>query len=1112
MKRKVALLLLVIMIFSLMTPVAMGQTLNETERAPYSERDKENEVQSMSMQEITGPYVNIWGNNVVTRGDTFYVDIAVRNVSDFYGASLDIKYDSNLFEVVPYNGKPVDDSGNVFLKYETTTDPNTYINRFDPSDSSIIQYAIFMMSEPSGINVVEEKLLGSIEFRVKDTAVVTNNYKFTIANSQTEYDSGTANILVKLSDSNGGPIGFDFDAHDGNVYLYDPADATGVITLDWNTSVSQTSLELDAHWIVPGAAGDYNVSFEDYGNLTQPPYALLLYDNRTNYWNNYTAQEPILFSQLQPGSEYWVRSWDDIEFSTMTEPVTVTLNDGTSLLTYNLADASGTGVWWHVFSIDASGNIVEVNTLDNNGPAYYLDEPEIDITSDYIDETTGHMTITGIVYDFIGQYNGIEVTVNGNSYPTTINGSGNFTISVPLETGVNFISVIYDYGTDKAIKYTNRLYNVFHIGNTPIYDYANNKYSGDMVLRVYDDVPINADFSTMTEIYADLYYIDKYNGTLELKASDVEFSLVIDKYIFTTEGIPFNAGEKIIVNFYSDANKLNPIGIGEFGIYPTAEFGDLNHTVYQDTITVNGYLAFADPDYDQDQDFDSLKLFVNEDPDDPNSTGIEITNVDANGNFSVDITLQPGDNHIELELKYDYGYMSAISRSRTDVYYDNGTPQILAPTIVPLGQQTHDAWKDGEITDTELSAIQGEHPDIPVDVQLPTSSIGTGYREAVTDEREGYWLSVVIKDNSGNQLYSTMSPIDQTEIDNGVKTKSVPVEAFDGLTSGETYMMLSEIVLYQDDQSVNHSSYSAPESFTYRESTQLSNDATLSDLTLDGVTIAGFNPSTLNYNIVLPTNTTIAPVVDAIVNDPGANITSITQASSLPGTATVTVISEDEITTKVYTINFTVDQSSTAIVSVANKSGVNGSTVTVPITITNGSGLAGLQFDLNYDQTVVQVNSVNLGTSLSNFAGPINTDNPGVIGIAVFESNLDGIQSSDYTIANIEFQLIGQADTSTALTLNNLLLSDESGNNIETSVQNGRIDIISVVYGDVTGDGNINIFDAMQILKHIVGKVALEGNPAIAADVTGDGNINIFDAMNVLKYIVGKISVFPVEQ
>ena len=70
----------------------------------------------------------------------------------------------------------------------------------------------------------------------------------------------------------------------------------------------------------------------------------------------------------------------------------------------------------------------------------------------------------------------------------------------------------------------------------------------------------------------------------------------------------------------------------------------------------------------------------------------------------------------------------------------------------------------------------------------------------------------------------------------------------------------------------------------------------------------------------------------------------------------------------------------------------------------------------------------------------------------------------------------------------------------------------TVLYGDVNGDGSVSASDALQVLKHVVGKLVLTDQEFVAADVSGNGAIEAVDALNILKYVVGKIQQFPVEQ
>ncbi len=66
-------------------------------------------------------------------------------------------------------------------------------------------------------------------------------------------------------------------------------------------------------------------------------------------------------------------------------------------------------------------------------------------------------------------------------------------------------------------------------------------------------------------------------------------------------------------------------------------------------------------------------------------------------------------------------------------------------------------------------------------------------------------------------------------------------------------------------------------------------------------------------------------------------------------------------------------------------------------------------------------------------------------------------------------------------------------------------------YGDVDGNGTINASDALQVLRHAVGKTRLNGEQQTLADVDADDAINASDALMILKRAVGKLSIFPVE-
>ncbi|TVQ84837.1 MAG: T9SS C-terminal target domain-containing protein [Bacteroidetes bacterium] len=94
---------------------------------------------------------------------------------------------------------------------------------------------------------------------------------------------------------------------------------------------------------------------------------------------------------------------------------------------------------------------------------------------------------------------------------------------------------------------------------------------------------------------------------------------------------------------------------------------------------------------------------------------------------------------------------------------------------------------------------------------------------------------------------------------------------------------------------------------------QVSDDATLTQINLDGIILADFDPEVLHYEVELPPITTDVPFVEAIPSSPYAQV-NITQASSLTGdeedrTATILVTAEDG-TSLTYTILFTLEETS----------------------------------------------------------------------------------------------------------------------------------------------------------------------------------------------------------
>lgn len=67
-----------------------------------------------------------------------------------------------------------------------------------------------------------------------------------------------------------------------------------------------------------------------------------------------------------------------------------------------------------------------------------------------------------------------------------------------------------------------------------------------------------------------------------------------------------------------------------------------------------------------------------------------------------------------------------------------------------------------------------------------------------------------------------------------------------------------------------------------------------------------------------------------------------------------------------------------------------------------------------------------------------------------------------------------------------------------------KLSIENYVKGDVNGDNDVDIADAVCIVNYVVGKPTPAFN-AKAADANSDGDIDIADAVHIVNYVVGKI-------
>ena len=189
-------------------------------------------------------------------------------------------------------------------------------------------------------------------------------------------------------------------------------------------------------------------------------------------------------------------------------------------------------------------------------------------------------------------------------------------------------------------------------------------------------------------------------------------------------------------------------------------------------------------------------------------------------------------------------------------------------------------------------------------------------------------------------------------------------------------------------------------------------------------------------------------------------------------------------------------------------------TATVSVVVPDDFDAWMAQFTIKYDASKLEVVSVSREIAEN---AEINTYFPGYIYFAwdVEDVESDNPVEKGGVLFNIEFAAVEGTeaqDVAVEFDLNDeVLFGDKDFNVIPVETKNGTVTIIDVIYGDVDGNGNINVFDANLICRAAIGLIVLDDSQKAAADVDGNGNINVFDANYVCRYAIGLITKFPVE-
>jgi len=211
------------------------------------------------------------------------------------------------------------------------------------------------------------------------------------------------------------------------------------------------------------------------------------------------------------------------------------------------------------------------------------------------------------------------------------------------------------------------------------------------------------------------------------------------------------------------------------------------------------------------------------------------------------------------------------------------------------------------------------------------------------------------------------------------------------------------------------------------------------------------------------------------------------------------------------------DGSEANLLWVQDASGAAGSVSTVKVLLTVDQDLYGAQFDLVFDQTKLQIkplaeDGVKLGSGAGGLVIPVldedavtAANSQGTLVVMMVDTTLAAplTAGTEKELLSVKFTVDADAEVGDVpITLANVSFAtvvEEAAVEVEVSTQDGKVTVAEFQKGDVNGDGKVNIFDLLDLLKVLSGT-----GESPNADVNSDGKTDIFDLLELLKTLAGK--------
>jgi len=177
-----------------------------------------------------------------------------------------------------------------------------------------------------------------------------------------------------------------------------------------------------------------------------------------------------------------------------------------------------------------------------------------------------------------------------------------------------------------------------------------------------------------------------------------------------------------------------------------------------------------------------------------------------------------------------------------------------------------------------------------------------------------------------------------------------------------------------------------------------------------------------------------------------------------------------------------------------------GDTFTIDVFVEPDVAIAGMQFNLEYDETKMHIDGVTEG-DLFTQSGMSTYFNAGTIEFGSLSNVYGTILGAANVIAPSAFATITMVADSqdvgtSTVNLKNVIISDPEGYAVDIEVTNSSVEIVKSF--DVNGDGFIDFTDYEIVIQHFSKNTSY---PYPRWDVNSDGVVNILDLRLVASHI-----------